>query len=196
MFSAPRLAHRAAVALEDNGFEIRDQYVWRFTKKSQFKAFTMDHFVNKWSISKKEKKAIIRKLDGRRTPQLRPLFESIICAQKPRQGTFVENWISHETGLIDANQSLRENETVPSTVMTVEKPQREKYNCHLTPKPVELCEHLIRLFTRPGHVVLDPFLGSGTTCIAAQSTERVGIGIEVNPDYVEIARQRLEGSKR
>ena len=191
MFSAPRLAHRATIALEDTGFEIRDQYVWRFTRKSQFKAFTMDHFVEKRSISQKKKKDILKKLNGRRTPQLRPLFESIICAQKPRHGTFVDNWLEHETGMIDADQSL--DGAVPSTVMTVEKPERDKYNCHLTPKPVDLCEHLIRLFTKPGHVILDPFLGSGTTCLAAQLTQRVGIGVEVNPDYIEIARRRLEG---
>ena len=40
MFAAPRLSHRAAIAIEDAGFEVRDVLAWRFTAKAQFKAFT------------------------------------------------------------------------------------------------------------------------------------------------------------
>lgn len=190
MFSAPRLYHRMAIAVEDAGFEIRDQYAWRFTKRSQFKAFSMDHFVlKKEKLSDQEKKAIIKKLDGRKTPQLRPQFESILCAQKPREGTFVDNWLKHGTGLIDPNQMLQD--MVPATVMTVEKPQKESYNSHLTPKPMQLCEHLIRLFTRNKQVVLDPFVGSGTTCIAAYKSQRHSIGIDVNREYIHIAQKRI-----
>ena len=190
VFSAPRLFHRMAVAFENAGFEIRDQYAWRFTKRAQFKAFSQDHFVEKMSISDSEKARIKTELGGRRTPQLRPQFESILCAQKPREGTFVENWMKHSTGLIDARQSLSGNS--PTTVMTVEKAIKEKYNCHLTPKPLGICEHLIRLFSREGQLVLDPFLGSGTTCLAAKQAGRCSIGMEINPHYLEIAKQRIE----
>ena len=190
MFSAPRLAHRAAVALEDAGFEIRDHYAWRYTKRAQFKAFTLSHFVERRALPERERRRIIESLGGRRTPQLRPQFESIVVAQKPRAGTFVDNWLKHETGLVDASQSLDGN--VPSTVMTVEKDDKDVENTHLTPKPVALIEHLIRLFTMPGHVVVDPFLGSGTTCVAAQRTDRIGIGIEISPAYAKIARQRVK----
>ena len=47
VFSQPRLAHRIAAGLEDTGLEIRDLYAWRFTRRAQFKAFTMDHFVDR-----------------------------------------------------------------------------------------------------------------------------------------------------
>ena len=47
MFAAPRLSHRAAVAIEDAGFEVRDVLAWRFTAKAQFKAFTVGHFVKR-----------------------------------------------------------------------------------------------------------------------------------------------------
>ena len=191
MFSAPRLYHRMAVAVENSGFEIRDQYAWRYTRKAQFKAFSMDHFVNRNSrYSASEKKAVLRDLDGRKTPQLRPQFESLLCAQKPRNGTFVDNWLEHGTGLIDAGQTL--SGKVPATVMTVEKDLKDKYNCHLTPKPLRICEHLIRLFTRQHQLVLDPFLGSGTTCVAAQKAGRHSIGIDINPSYIQIARKRVE----
>ena len=190
MFSAPRLYHRIAAAAEDSGFEIRDQYAWHFTRRAQFKAFSLEHFVQRrQDISQAEKNKIRRNLDGRRTPQLRPQFESILCAQKPRDGTFIDNWLQHGTGLIDPCQSL--DGLVPSTVMAVEKPKKESYNRHLTPKPVELCEHLVRLFTKEDQTVLDPFVGSGTTCIASLRAKRHSIGIDINPDYIAIARQRV-----
>ena len=190
MFAAPRLYHRAAVAAEDAGFEIRDAFAWRFTQRAQFKAFTVDHFVRRRGDMTEERKAeTIRRIAGRRTPQLRPQFEAIVCAQKPREGTFVDNWLAHETGLIDASQTLTGR--VPETVMTVEKEDKDRFNGHLTPKPVKLCEHLIRVFSAEGQTVLDPFVGSGTTCLAARQARRASIGIDINPAYIEIARERL-----
>ena len=50
---------------------------------------------------------------------------------------------------------------------------------------------LIKLTTRPGETVLDPFAGSGTTGIACLHTGRKFIGIEISPDYHAIARKRL-----
>ncbi len=191
LFAAPRLYHRAAVAVEDAGFEVRDAFAWRFTKKAQFKAFTMEHFVKRrGDMTPEEKAEALKTLDGRRTPQLRPQFEAILCAQKPREGTFVDNWLAHRTGLIDPRHSLTAR--VPETVMTVEKEAKGRCNGHLTPKPVKLCEHLIRLFSAEGQTVLDPFVGSGTTCLAARRTGRRSIGIDVNPDYIKIACTRLE----
>ena len=173
--------------MEDSGFEIRDHYAWHYTKRSQFKAFTLDHFVKRRKdFDESKKRDVIKRLGGRRTPQLRPLFESILCAQKPKEGTFVDNWLTYQTGLINAEESLSGH--VPSTVMTVEKPAKDKYNGHLTPKPVLLCEHLIKLFSG---TVLDPFVGSGTTCIAASRTGRNSIGIDINSNYIGIARRRI-----
>ncbi len=54
--------------------------------------------------------------------------------------------------------------------------------------------YLITLFTRPGDIVLDPFVGSGTTCLAAGMLGRESIGIEREADYVEIAKARLESN--
>ena len=188
-FSQPRLVHRMAVALENAGFEIRDLLAWHFTKRSQFKAFTQDHFVEKKCMSEKEKKRITKKLGGRRTPQLRPQFETMILAQKPKIGTFVDNWVEYETGLINPDVSLTGKS--PSTLMTVEKPNKEKYNDHLTVKPVLLIKHLVELLSIKGQTVLDPFLGTGTTAIATQKTGRRCIGIEINPAYIEIAEKRI-----
>lgn len=194
VFSQPRLAHRMAVGLEDAGFEIRDLLAWHFTRRSQFKAFSMDHFIDRMgSKSPREKKDIKRRLFGRKTPQLRPQFEAMILAQKPREGTFVNNWLKYGTGLMDTSVSLVSGYS-PSNVMTVEKPVRSQGNGHLTVKPVQLVEHLINLFSVQGQVVLDPFLGSGTTAVAAKKARRACIGIEIEKDYIAIAETRLKES--
>ena len=190
-FSQPRLFHRMAVAVEDAGFEIRDQYVWHYTKKTQMKAFSMNHFIDKKNISESEKKNLKKKLMSRKTPQLRPQFESILLAQKPKEGTFIENWLEWETGLIDTSILL--NSQTPSTVMSVEKPVKEIYNCHLTVKPVRLIEYLVNIFSKKNQIILDCFLGSGTTAIACKNTGRNYIGIENNREYIKIAEKRLNG---
>jgi len=62
---------------------------------------------------------------------------------------------------------------------------------HPTEKPVTLMMHFIQLHTKPGDVVLDPFVGSGTTAIAAIRTGRHYIGIDISPEYCEMARERI-----
>jgi len=65
-------------------------------------------------------------------------------------------------------------------------------NNHPTVKPIALFEWLIKLVTREGQVVLDPFIGSGTTAIAAHKTGRKYIGIEKESEYLEIAKKRID----
>lgn len=62
---------------------------------------------------------------------------------------------------------------------------------HPTQKPVALFEYLIRTYTQPGELVLDPCIGSGTTAIAARNTGRHFIGGDITFEYVELARRRL-----
>lgn len=64
-------------------------------------------------------------------------------------------------------------------------------NHHPTVKPVKLMEYLTRLITPPGGTVLDPFMGSGTTGIAAKNEGFGFIGIELNAEYYEIAKKRV-----
>ena len=64
-------------------------------------------------------------------------------------------------------------------------------NHHPTVKPLALMEYLVRLVSRPGHIILDPFCGSGTTGIACRNLGRDFIGIEKEKEYVEIARRRI-----
>ncbi len=64
-------------------------------------------------------------------------------------------------------------------------------NIHPTVKPTDLMQYLCRLVTPPGGLILDPFLGSGSTMKAALVERFRCIGIELNPEYAEIARARL-----
>ncbi len=65
---------------------------------------------------------------------------------------------------------------------------------HPAPFPVELPYRLIQLYSYEGEVVLDPFAGSGTTCVAALQTGRHFVAYEVDPSYVKLARRRLVGN--
>lgn len=72
------------------------------------------------------------------------------------------------------------------------QPESAKRVGHPAPFPEELPYRCIQLYTFKGDVVLDPFAGSGTTCVAAARTGRHFIGIEINPEYAEIARKRVK----
>lgn len=62
---------------------------------------------------------------------------------------------------------------------------------HPTQKPIELLERIIKISSNENDLILDPFLGSGTTAVACKHLKRNYIGIEINPKYCEIAKQRL-----
>ena len=66
---------------------------------------------------------------------------------------------------------------------------------HPTIKPLHIVENLIVNSSQVGQIVLDPFVGSGSTCIAAINTNRHYIAYELDETYFEIARQRIDGVK-
>lgn len=65
---------------------------------------------------------------------------------------------------------------------------------HPTQKPVELLEYLIKTYTNEGDLVLDNCMGSGSTGVAAKNTNRDFIGIELDENYFEVAKRRLQCS--
>ena len=67
---------------------------------------------------------------------------------------------------------------------------------HPTQKPVRLLRYLLEQYTQEGEFVLDPFLGSGSTAVACQQMKRRFIGIEINPEYAQIANSRLKEPKK
>ena len=64
---------------------------------------------------------------------------------------------------------------------------------HSAAFPESLPTWFIKLFTKPEHIVLDPFIGSGTTAVAAKKLNRNFVGIDINPEYCEQARKRILG---
>jgi site-specific DNA-methyltransferase (adenine-specific) len=206
-FSSPRLYHRAVSAIDDAGFLIRDCFIWLYTQ-NQPKAMSLDHFIEKGNFDKKIKNGIKEKLKGWKTPQVKSCFEPIVMAQKKVEKTFLHNMMKYNVGLINTNVKIGKG-MFPSNVITTQeinevvdrcfllpKPDKEEkgeFNTHKTVKPLALCEYIIALTTfSKDAVVLDPFIGSGTTAVAAKKLGRKFIGIEINPEYVEIAQKRLE----
>jgi DNA modification methylase len=63
---------------------------------------------------------------------------------------------------------------------------------HPTQKPLELLIEIIRDYTTPADIIIDPFMGSGTTLVAAATLGRKAVGIEINPKYCDIAVKRLQ----
>ena len=90
-----------------------------------------------------------------------------------------------------------------SAVVAVGRPQKQIQNYlsfvvmgempnHPSPKPIEYMNKLLRNLTQDDYVVFDPFMGSGTTGVAAVQLGRNFIGCEINPDYFAIAERRIK----
>lgn len=186
-FSQGRLYHRMAIAVEDAGFEVRELLGW--VRPGLPRAMKLDHFID----GRDDADAIRESIGGRKTPMINQTLEPMVLAQKPKDGTFIDNWMTHGVGLVDTSQTL--DGAFPQTLMSVARPTKAEKaaddNDHLTVKPVALIEHLIRLFSKPGDTVLDPFAGSGSHGVAAVNTGRSFIGFERDPHNVEIIERRL-----
>lgn len=87
------------------------------------------------------------------------------------------------------NISVSDGKRLPTTVLQFNRVERP---LHPTQKPVDLLEWLIKTYTNEGDVVLDNCMGSGSTGVACINTNRNFIGIEINKDYFDIAKQRIE----
>ena len=206
-FSSPRLYHRLASAVDDAEFLLRDCFLWIYTQ-NQVKAMSLNHFIDKMKIEKGEKERLKKRLSGWKTPQIKSCFEPIVMAQKPADGTFLENILKNKVGLFNTAVRVGDN-MYPSNIFTVDnineiidkyflikKPNKEEksdLNNHMTVKPITLCEHLIELsaFAKDA-VILDPFIGSGTTAVAAKRLGKNYIGIDINQEYAVAAEARLK----
>ena len=208
-FSSPRLYHAIAMSCEIAGFEIRDMINWTYTQ-SMPKGMSVSHIIKKMKITEEEKIKLINEYKDFKTPQIRSCFEPICVAMKPvGKLTFIQNELQFKTGLLDFSQKVGiSNDRVPANIITTEeynesydknflvskpsKSEKGENNTHITVKPVSLIEHLIKLFSKKDSLVVDPFLGSGTTALACKNTERKCIGIELNNEYYNISLNRCK----
>jgi DNA modification methylase len=79
-----------------------------------------------------------------------------------------------------------------TTLWRITHNDRDAETVHGTQKPVEAMRRPIRNNSRPGQAIYEPFMGSGTTLIAAETTGRVCLGLELNPAYVDVAVARWQ----
>jgi site-specific DNA-methyltransferase (adenine-specific) len=210
-FSSPRLYHAIAMSCEIAGFEIRDMINWNYTQ-SMPKGMSMNHIIQKMNISEEEKTRLCEEYAEFKTPQIRSCFEPICVSMKPiGKLTFIKNELQFKTGLLDFSQKVgSDGDRVPANIITTEeynesydknflvskpgKKEKGEHNTHITVKPVALMEHLVQLFSKKNALVVDPFLGSGTTALACKNTGRRCIGIELNKEYYDISIARCNES--
>lgn len=99
----------------------------------------------------------------------------------------------HDLKRADKGISTIEKEEFMESTLSIWNipPARAKKIGHPAPFPVELPERFINLFTYKDDLILDPFMGSGSTAIAAKKLNRKYIGYEINKDFVELSEKRL-----
>ena len=208
-FSSPRLYHSMTMAIEEAGFEIRDMLGWVYTQ-AQVKAFSQDHIISKDKKMTEAQKTQLKELcHNWKTPQLKPAIEPMCLAVKPIEGRYIDNFVKYGTGLMNTSDETQTGEGYfPSNIITTDdiceymdkvfmvakpnKAEKCEYNTHLSVKPVNLIQHLIKLFTQKNAIVLDPFMGSGTTGVACVKSGRKYIGFDKNLEYIKISERRTQ----
>lgn len=98
-------------------------------------------------------------------------------------------WLCDTYGEERAAEML--SQVIPSTMLSQAPPRGKLKSLHPATFSEKDIERLIRFFSKQGEMVLDPFLGSGSTLLAAHACGRKGVGIELIPQWAEVARQRL-----
>ena len=95
---------------------------------------------------------------------------------------------SKKLNALDGKEWLRYSISVWDIVKT---PEERKLH-HPAMFPLKLCERLIKIFTKKGDIIFDPFFGSGSTLIAAKKNTRKAIGFEINKEYIELFKERIK----
>ncbi|PWC75514.1 hypothetical protein TSH64_11715 [Azospirillum sp. TSH64] len=154
--------------------------------------------------------------DGHRAA-LKPAHQVIVVARRPLEGLLLDNVMKFGTGTLNVDAcrvhgedglhrypanfvgnigaEFKKHFFAPRATIG----EKDRYlpagmiNTHPTPKPIQLLQWLVRLVTMQRALVLDPFMGSGTTGVACMLEDRRFVGIDMNDKYVEIAQNRIRG---
>ena len=103
--------------------------------------------------------------------------------------TIADNVLKYELGAYNESAFLRYTDK-PENVLNCQFAPKES-GLHPTQKPISLMNALIELTTVEGHLVLDPFCGSGSTLVAAKIMRRDYLGFDISKAYIDIANNRL-----
>jgi site-specific DNA-methyltransferase (adenine-specific) len=186
VFGARRTIHRVVNAFEDVGFLMKDILAW--------KKGSAHHRAQRLSIvfDRRGLKDKAKDWQGWRLGNLAPVYEPIAWFAKPYKigGTIADNVLEHGVGAMNTEDCQVAGNS-PTNVLEYSF-QKTEERIHEAQKPLQLIEFLIRLTTREGQTVLDPFMGSGTTAIAARHLKRNFIGFEITPEYHEASVARLD----
>ena len=124
-------------------------------------------------------------------PVLRDITERIVVASKGRFDRAVARAERERRGL-PSESTIDADEFMAATLDVWDiPPESARRVSHPAPFPIELPERLIRLYTYENDLVLDPFMGSGSTLVAAARLGRRYVGYDLDPTYVDIARMRV-----
>ena len=189
VFGARRTIHRVVNAFEENGMLLKDILAW--------KKASAHHRAQRVStiFDRRGQGDAAEMWKGWRLGNLAPVYEPIAWFIKPYKigGTVSDNILQHGVGAINID-ACQINGTSPTNVLEFGF-QRGEQRIHEAQKPLELVEFLIKLTTQENQTVLDPFMGSGTTALAAKRLRRNYIGFEISPEFHSQALLRLEREK-
>lgn len=182
VFNSTRSVAHVQMALEEVGFYARDILVWRRSSGIP-KGLNL-----KSRLSKIGEVAL--DAEGKHSA-LRNEWEAVAILQKPLETNYVETFKKYGTGLF---QTTRPGGGFQSNILEgYALTDSDKFDVHCTVKPLALMERLVEILAPTGedHVVIDPFAGTGTTLVAARNRGRKFLGIEINPQYIPLAKKRL-----
>ena len=186
VFGARRTIHRVVNAFEDSGFLLKDVLAWKKDSALQ-RAQRISVVFDRRGL--KDAAEVWR---GWRIGNLAPIYEPLAWFMKPyRIGTTIaDNVLEHGVGAMNL-QECQLHSSNPTNLLEFGF-QKNEQRIHEAQKPLRLIEFLIRLTTKEGHTVLDPFMGSGTTAVAARRLKRHFIGFEFMQDFHAESLKRLD----
>ena len=128
---------------------------------------------------------------GWKLGNLAPIYEPIAWLFKPYSSTtLTDNLLKYNVGAMNINECKIDGKS-PTNLLKFGFRKDEETGLHEAQKPLELMEYLIKLMTLENQNVLDSFVGSGTTAVAAKKLKRNYIAIERNKDIYNIAKDRI-----
>jgi site-specific DNA-methyltransferase (adenine-specific) len=215
-FCAPEFYHRMAVAVEDAGFRPLDMVVWMVTTKMA-KANRLKPAHEPIFVAQKPLDGSIKaNFEKWGCGQINTTTTRVPWDGKPPTGwikggtqrrAFGGNVAKASEQAVKETEDANPNGRYPSNIIGhFDEPEHQKYfyapratrkergeyNDHPTPKPIALMRYLTRVYAPTGGLVLDPFMGSGSTGIASLQEGRRFVGIDMTQHYVDISQRRIQ----
>jgi len=125
-----------------------------------------------------------------------PIYNPQMSTGEPYNKGFRKDQLTGSYGDFRTVEVKSNGERYPTDVVYFKTAESEGPVFHPTQKPVALFEYLIKTYTNEDDLILDNCIGLGTTAVACKQLNRNFIGIEINPDYVDIANRRLANTYR